>query len=76
MPPLSPGALTFCPICAILGKIKELWEGGEASQPPKKNSLMLITLLEHVFWAFSLINPSEPFKIGIGHFYRGILSQN
>ena len=36
MPPLSPGALTFCPICAILGEIKELWEGGEASQPPKK----------------------------------------
>ena len=76
MPPLPLGAPTFCPIYAILDKIKGPLEGGEASQPPKKNSLMLITLLEHVFWAFSHINPSEPFHLGIAHFYRGISSQN
>ena len=57
---------------AILGKIKVFWEGGESTP---KNSLILITFLEHVFGAFSHINPSEPFHLGIAHFYRGISSQ-
>ena len=75
MPPLSLWAPTFCSIYAILGKIKGPLEGGEASQPPKKNSLLLMTLLEHVFGAFFHINPLEPFHLGIAHFYRGISSQ-
>ena len=51
---------------------------GEERQPnpPTKNSLILMTLLEHVFSAFSHINPSEPFHLGIAHFYRGISSKN
>ena len=65
--PPSQSSLILPKIAHIGQNVSAPGERGGIPTPPKK-SLILITLLEHVFGAFSHINPSEPFHLGIAHF--------
>ena len=67
--------LHFAQYMLFWAKLRGPWREGRHPDPPQKNSLLLMTLLEHVFGAFFHINPLEPFHLGIAHFYRGISSQ-